>query len=167
MRFASMRRQVLLAAAMIGAMVSTVNATAWAARCDEAKDPITISETQQMNYGTIAVTNGGGTVTMAPGGSVTAPGGFTVTGVTTAGQFRVTGKSGCSVTISFGAGFLTGPGTAMQINNFTTNAGTNPTLNQVSGNQGRLDFNVGGDLVVNPNQVGGSYSGTYTVTVIY
>jgi len=52
----------------------------------------------------------------------------------------------------------------MQIQNFTTNAGSTPILNPAGG---VLDFNVGADLIVNASQLGGSYSGTYTVTVIY
>jgi uncharacterized protein DUF4402 len=32
---------------------------------------------------------------------------------------------------------------------------------------GTVNFNVGADLAVNPAQAGGSYSGTYSVTVIY
>jgi Mat/Ecp fimbriae major subunit len=131
------------------------------AACNKA---ITVTEMQQMNYGTIAVTSGGGTVTMAANGTVSAPGGFTVTGITAPGTFQVTGTNNCVVTISFVAGSLTGPGTAMQIQNFTTNAGASPTLNPAGG---VLTFNVGADLVVNSGQLGGSYSGAYTVTVIY
>ena len=131
------------------------------AACNKA---ITVAETQQMNYGTIAVTNGGGTVTMATTGTVSAPGGFTVSGITSAGSFHVTGTNGCSVSISFAVGSLTGPGTPMQIQNFTTNAGATPILSPAGG---ALDFNVGADLVVNAAQAGGSYSGTYSVTVIY
>ncbi len=125
---------------------------------------ITVAETQQMDYGTIAVTSGGGTVTMAANGSVTVPGGFSLMGLPVAGSFHVTGTNNCTVMISFVAGSLTGPGTAMQIQNFTTNAGANPTLNPAGG---VLDFNVGADLVVNAGQAAGSYSGAYTVTVIY
>lgn len=147
---------VATAALWVGAALSP----AWAA-CNQA---ITVAETQQMDYGTIAVTSGGGTVTMTPSGTVSAPGGFTVSGITTPGSFRVTGKNNCSVSISFVAGSLAGPGTAMQIQNFTTNAGPNPTLAPPAG---QLTFNVGADLVVNAGQAGGSYSGTYTVTVIY
>ncbi len=65
--------------------------------------------------------------------------------------------------ISFTAGALTGPGNAMTINNFTNNAGANPVLDA----SGNLSFKVGADLVIGANQKGGSYSGTYTVTVIY
>jgi hypothetical protein len=156
-------------AAMLLALLGLANPPAWAAGgCDETSNPITISEQQQINYGTIAVTNGGGTVTISPSGTVSAPGGFTVSGLTSAGKFHVTGKQNCSVSISFLAGSLTGPGTAMSIGNFTNNAGASPSLNIVgAGTLGSLDFSVGADLTVNPNQAGGSYSGTYTVTVIY
>ena len=131
------------------------------AACNKA---ITVTETQQINYGTIAVTSGGGTVTISPSGGVTLPGGFTETGVPTAGTFNVTGTNSCTVQISFTPGSLTGPGTAMTITNFTNNAGPTPTLAPAGG---QLTFSVGADLLVNAGQAGGSYSGTYTVTVIY
>lgn len=150
-----LRRSAGAAALLLGAAAPAF------ATCNKT---ITVAETQQMNYGTIAVTSGGGTVTMKANGTATAPGGFTVSGALAAGRFHVTGTNNCTVTISFTAGSLTGPGTAMQIGNFTTDAGATPTLAPAGG---ALDFNVGADLVVNPSQVGGSYSGTYTVTVIY
>lgn len=143
-----------------GLLVGAGSSSAWAS-CNQA---ITVTEKQQLNYGTIAVTSGGGTVTMAANGTVSAPSGFTLSGITNPGSFHVTGTNGCSVSISFVAGSLTGPGAAMQIWNFTTNAGPNPTLAPPAG---QLDFNVGADLIVNAGQPGGSYSGTYTVTVIY
>jgi Mat/Ecp fimbriae major subunit len=152
--------QAMLAGAALALLLGAAVVPASAA-CNKA---ITVTETQQMNYGTIAVTSGGGTVTMATTGTVSAPGGFTVSGITNAGSFHVTGTNNCTVSISFVAGSLTGPGTAMQIQNFTTNAGSTPILNPAGG---VLDFNVGADLIVNASQLGGSYSGTYTVTVIY
>jgi hypothetical protein len=162
-------RRALPLAAMLLALLGLASPPAWAAGgCDETSNPITISQTQAISYGTIAVTNGGGTVTISPSGTVSAPGGYTVSGATSAGKFHVTGKQNCAVIISFLAGSLTGPGTAMAIGNFTNNAGASPSLNIAgAGSLGSLDFSVGGDLTVNSNQVGGSYSGTYTVTVIY
>ena len=126
--------------------------------------PITVAETQQMNYGTIYVTSGGGTVKMAANGTVTAPGGFVLSGLPAAGTFNVNGTNGCTVTISFTPGSLTGPGTAMTITNFTTNAGPTPVLAPAGG---QLTFSVGADLLINAAQAGGNCSGTYTVTVIY
>ena len=131
------------------------------AACNKA---ITVTETQQINYGTIAVTSGSGTVTISPSGSETAPAGYVVTGVGTAGTFLVTGTNSCTLGISFTPGSLAGPGAPMTITNFTNNAGATPTLAPAGG---QLTFSVGADLLVNAGQVGGSYSGTYTVTVIY
>jgi hypothetical protein len=62
-------------------------------------------------------------------------------------------------------GSLLGPGAAMQIRNFTTDAGANPML--LPPRPSHLDFSVGADLLVNAGQAGGNYSGVYTVTVIY
>src|SRR4051812_43320841 len=72
--------RAVLAAVALAVLLSAMGETAWAA-CDAIANPITISETQQINYGTIAVTNGGGTVTVSPSGTVAAPGGFTVSGI--------------------------------------------------------------------------------------
>ena len=116
-----------------------------------------------MNYGTIAVTNGGGKVTIAPNGSVTAPGGFALSGATQAGNFLTFGSANCSLLISFTPGSLIGPGSPMTITGFTTDAGASPQFN----GSGFFDFNVGADLLVNIGQVGGNYSGAYTVTVVY
>jgi Mat/Ecp fimbriae major subunit len=152
--------QAVLAGSVVACLVG--RAMPAFAACNRA---ITVTETQQMNYGTIAVTNGGGTVTISPSGTVSAPGGFALMGLTAAGKFHVTGSRNCAVVISFVAGSLLGPGAAMQIRNFTTNAGANPTL--LPTRPGSLDFSVGADLLVNAGQAGGNYSGVYTVTVIY
>ncbi len=154
--FGSIALGVAVLAALIGGSAAPASAS-----CNKA---ITVTETQQMNYATIAVTSGGGTVRMSPSGTVTAPGGFVLSGAPAAGTFSVTGTNGCTVTISFTPGSLTGPGAAMSITNFTTTAGATPTLQPPSG---QLSFSVGADLLVNAGQLGGTYSGTYTVTVTY
>ena len=124
---------------------------------------IAITEQTQMNFGTIGAVNGGGTVTVSSSGSASGPAGFFLTGTHAAGGFKVTGSKNCAIVISFTSGSLTGPGSGMTVNNFTTNAGASPTLNA----QGTFSFNVGASLVVNASQTAGSYSGTYSVTVIY
>ena len=143
------------AAALVLAAASPV-----AAACTK---PITVSETRQLNYGTLFVTGGGGTAKIAANGTVTVPAGFVASGATAAGTFKVTGSNNCTVLISFVAGTLIGPGAAMQIQNFTTDAGATPTLQH----GGTLTFDVGADLVINAGQAGGNYTGTYMVTVIY
>jgi hypothetical protein len=144
-----------LAVALVGGMAGPATAA-----CTKA---IAVTQTQQMQYGTIAVTSGGGTVRITAAGAVSGPAGFALSGAPGAGGFHVTGSNNCVVAISFVAGSLLGPGTAMTLRNFTTNAAGTPLLQH----GGILDFNVGADLVVNAGQAGGSYSGTYTVTVIY
>jgi len=143
----------------VAVLLTAASAPALAA-CNNA---ISIFELRQMNYGTIAVTNGGGRVTIAPSGVVTAPGGFALSGATVAGNFVTLGSANCAMSILFTPGSLVGPGSAMTINNFTTDAGASPRFN----GSGWFDFNVGADLLVNASQAGGNYSGTYTVTVIY
>ena len=102
-------------------------------------------------------------MTIAPNGVVTAPGGFALSGTSAAGNFVTLGSANCALSILFTPGSLVGPGSAMTINNFTTDAGASPRFNA----SGWFDFNVGADLLVNAGQAGGNYSGTYTVTVIY
>jgi Domain of unknown function (DUF4402) len=153
------RHPILATAA--AAFLLSVAADAASAACNQT---ITIAQTQPLSYGNIAPASGGGTVTVSSAGIASAPFGFALSGGSAAGQFRVTGSNNCVVSISFVAGSLIGPGPAMQIRNFTTDAGASPTLHPPGG---LLDFDVGGDLVVNANQPGGTYIGSYTVTVIY
>lgn len=124
---------------------------------------ISIVENTQMDFGTVAVDGSGGTVTIATTGAVSGPAGYTFSGSPAAGAFTASGDATTAVTISFTAGSLTGPGTAMNLNNFAHDAGGTPTTDGT----GDLTFNVGGDLVVNATQASGAYSGTYTVTVNY
>ena len=129
----------------------------------QIQQAISITEDTAMDFGTVAVDGSGGTVTISTAGAVTGPGGYTFSGSPAAGTFTASGDASTAVTISFTAGSLTGPGTAMTLNNFTHDAGGSPTTDGT----GDLTFNVGGDLVVNAAQASGAYSGTYTVTVNY
>jgi Mat/Ecp fimbriae major subunit len=146
-----------------GALLLAVGATPAFSACTHA---ITLTETAQMNFATIGVITAGGTVTLHTAGTRSAPTGFFLSGTPVVGQFKAAATSAaanCAVIISFTAGTLTGTGNAMTINNFTDNAGASPKLNA----SGNLTFKIGADLAVGANQKGGSYSGTYQVTVIY
>lgn len=129
----------------------------------QIQQAISITEDTQMDFGTVAVDSSGGTVTISAAGSVSGPGGYTFSGSPAAGTFTASGDASTAVTVSFTDGSLTGPGTAMTLNNFTHDAGGSPATD----GSGDLTFNVGADLVVNAAQASGSYSGTYTVTVNY
>ena len=136
------------------------------AACNKA---ITVSEQVQMAFGTIAPNSTGGPITLSPSGGESAGFGFVLLGGSSPATFRVTGTNNCAVNISFAAGNLQGTGSAtggqaMIVNNFTTNAGPNPTLRPPGG---QLSFSVGATLIVNPAQRSGPYSGTYSITVTY
>src|SRR5260370_19238211 len=81
------------------------------AACNKA---ITVAETQQMDYSTIVVTSGGGTVTMAANGTVTVPGGVSLMGLPSAGSFYLTGTNNSTVTLRFFAGAFTSPRASTQ-----------------------------------------------------
>lgn len=129
----------------------------------QIQQAISITEDTAMDFGTVAVDGSGGTVTISAAGAVSGPGGYSFSGSPAAGTFTASGDASTAVTISFTDGSLTGPGTAMTLNNFTHDAGGTPTTDGT----GDLTFNVGADLVVNAAQASGAYSGTYTVTVNY
>lgn len=129
----------------------------------QIQQAISITEDTAMDFGTLAVDGSGGTVTISAAGAVSGPGGYSFSGSPAAGTFTASGDTSTAVTISFTDGSLTGPGTAMTLNNFTHDAGGTPTTD----GSGDLTFNVGADLVVNAAQASGAYSGTYTVTVNY
>ena len=125
---------------------------------------ITLVEQRHLDFGEIAVTSAGGSVTISAAGAVSGPAAYSFSGSPTVGRFTVTGQPNTAVTIAFSSGnTLAGPGTAMSLESFTHDAGVLPSLN--SG--GNLTFAVGATLVINANQATGNYSGAYSVTVDY
>ncbi|MGB9082212.1 MAG: DUF4402 domain-containing protein, partial [Desulfuromonadaceae bacterium] len=80
--------------------------------------------------------------------------------------FNVTGDANVQYTITLpvnGEVSLAGPGAAMAVGSFTSNPTSAGTLN--SGGTGTIA--VGATLTVGSNQVPGSYSGSFSVTVTY
>ncbi len=125
---------------------------------------IVLTEDTAMDFATIIADASGDTVTLSTLGAVSATGTSTFSGTAAAGAFSATGTPSAAVTISFSSGdTLTGPGAAMGLGTFAHDAGGSPAFDGA----GDLSFNVGADLTVNAGQVGGAYSGTYTLTVDY
>lgn len=126
---------------------------------------IQITEDTALAFATIAADPAGDTITLAAATSaVTSPGSSTFSGTAAAGSFDLTGTPSAALNVSFSTGdTLTGPGTAMALDNFVSSVGTTPSFNGA----GALTLDVGADLTVGANQVGGSYAGTYTLTVDY
>lgn len=132
--------------------------------------PVTVTEAQALDFGTIlAPTSGTKKVKIsATDGSRSVDGGdngiLVSTNTGKAGLFNVTGAENQRMTINLpGSTTLTGAsGDPMKVDNFTSDKGTELTLDGTSGT-----FQVGADLTVNQGQDEGDYTGTYQVTVSY
>jgi Mat/Ecp fimbriae major subunit len=123
---------------------------------------IAVTENTQMNFGFIIPPAGAANVVLTPANAISGAG-FTFLGGNAAGNFTALGTTSQPAVITFSSGdTLTGPGTAMALDTFTTDAGGSPVFTA-----GSLTFDVGATLHVGASQTAGSYIGTYTVTVNY
>ena len=129
---------------------------------------MTLTQIQPLSFGTIATSDGSGTVTISPSGTRTTTGGVIPinTDQGQAGVFDVTGDPTApafAVNVSPSATLSNGSAT-MGLDAFVTNPpiGMNGTLAN-----GRATLYVGGTLHVEANQPRGAYTGHYTVTVDY
>ena len=150
---------VMSGSAMASSVSATANATIIA--------PISVSETTQMSFGDISPdVDNATTVQLDTADGVSSPDGAGIAGGTVAsGAFSVSGFGTLGFNITLpgnGVVTLTGPGTAMSVDNFADSLTGSGSL---SG--GSATFTVGADLTVGANQTAGSYSGSYTVTVNY
>lgn len=129
---------------------------------------ISIQNTQGLSFGSF-VAGSGGTVTVSTSDARTAGGGVMLIPSSdgAAARFTVSGDANATYTIQLpGNDFvkLTGSGTEMAVNDFTSSP---------SGAGGQLDaggsqtLSVGATLSVGSGQPSGDYSGSFTVTVNY
>lgn len=118
-----------------------------------------------LDFGKVAVPTTAGTIRLsAPSNTISNITGVSeFSGTTQLGSFKIFGANNASVaTVSIASGTLTGPGTALTINNF--NGFTTPvTLSST----GYATINYGADLSFGANQTSGTYYGSYVVTVNY
>ncbi len=130
----------------------------------EIRDPLVLSERRVLDFGLLAVDPAGDTIRLRTNNNFVITNGSVSLGGQSYGVFRVEGTPNSSVNISFSTGdVLSGPGADIPIGNFETNRGTSFTIN----GSGRRNFRIGATLFPNAGQLGGVYSGTYTVTVNY
>ena len=124
--------------------------------------PISISQTSEMSFGTVAATTATGTALLTPAGGMT--GVSSLGGTISAATFNVQGTSGSTYSISLPPAdvTLTSATSSMIVNAFTHDAGVTPALTG-----GSVDFNVGATLNIGANQAAGAYTGTYTITTNY
>ena len=131
--------------------------------------PLSVVNTDTLRFGAVIPSASAGTVTVDPFTEArTATGGVTAYGGTvTAGKFAglSDGKTHLKIDVPVGSITITrvGGGATMTVDNFTLNGNKN---DWVVGST-VFTFQVGARLNVAANQMAGTYTGTYTVTVNY
>jgi len=126
---------------------------------------ISIVPLTTLAFGDVVVTGGAETVTIAPDGNLS--GSLTPTGSPTAGVFTVDGEDlkTYAVTVPASATLNSG-GDSITVDTFTYNGGGGVGSPGVVTNGGG-PLNIGATLQVGGAQPGGSYAGTYNVSVDY
>lgn len=134
--------------------------------------PISISNTQGLDFGDIVSQTSAFTVTMTAAGARTDASGLTgdespllSTDAGNQALFTITGEEDYKFSVTLPTSItLTATGAdPMTVNTFTSNL--NASNNTLTG--GSVDLSVGATLNVNANQDAGAYSGTFDVTVAY
>lgn len=175
--FKKYSRQVAVASSLL-----TIGMSAFAAQTSTASasasativSPIAIAKTSDLVFGKLAVGAVGGNVAISTadvvsisgaGTTVTQPPGST--GNPASAVFGVTGEAGFTYAITLptdGAVTISdGASHTMAVNGFVSNPGTTGTLSGA----GTDTLKVGATLVVGNNQVPGTYTGSFNVTVSY
>jgi hypothetical protein len=131
--------------------------------------PIGITNTQELNFGNVAVSATGGTVVLSPAGVRSTTGGVTLpatAGTVTVATFNVSGADGYTYAITLPAAALTisSGGNNMTVDNFSSTPSGTGTLTG-----GSEVLSVGATLNVAGSQPSGTYTSAtpFTVTVNY
>ena len=157
----------VLAVALTFVVVGRASAaTATANAVAQIAAAISITKTDDLDFGQVVPSVDPGTVTVPLVGDRTVGGGVTLGNAGSAGPatFDVAGEPNATYDITLPAPFnLTGPGDPMLVDGFTCSPGSTGTLN----GGGTQALSVGGTLHVGANQAAGSYSAVFDVVVAY
>jgi len=128
-----------------------------------------LEQTRGLNFGTIAPSSSGGTVTISEEGTVTSTDVtlFSI-GARHSAQFKII-YTGSNLKVTYvrvsQSSILRGPnGATMQIINITQPGNVKWNVNP---GHSTTIFNIGGTLLIGPSAVSGNYSGTFDVEVAY
>lgn len=149
-----------LAALGLGATAANA-ATASATARAKILRQITLTNTSDLQFGTIVTGAAASTVDISVAGARTCGVGLVCSGTTTAAGFTIGGTTGSVVTISVPASVTLTSGADSMTASLVSSA---PTTTLVA-NAG--SFTVGGSLAVGASQPDGDYAGTFTATVDY
>lgn len=132
----------------------------------EVLSTLTVTNTSALQFGQIAANNGG-TVSVNANGSASASGSIVSTGTRAPATFAVTGSPNASVIVTLPSGPInltrSGGSETMAVSAFNTDPSGGFQLDS----SGAGNFAVGGTLTIAANQVPGSYSGSFSVSVEY
>lgn len=134
--------------------------------------PITVKSTSGLDFGEIAGSSKGGTISISTDGLRTGPEEMLMpTGTVRQAAFSVNAASGYVYSIALGGGQLTHVGGEDGANSvMEAQFGHDRTADKGGSYQGTGEnetINVGGKLIVKPNQSPGIYTGEVTMTVAY
>lgn len=149
-----------LAALGLGATAANA-ATAMATARAKILRQITLTNTSDLQFGTIVTGTTASTVVISAAGGRTCGAVLVCTGTTTAAGFTIGGTTGQVATISVPASVSLTSGA----NSMTATLAASAATTTLVANAG--SFTVGGTLSVGANQVDGDYTGTFTATVDY
>lgn len=157
--------------AVAGVIVLAVGAPAYAASTNaggtvEIVTPLAIVKTIDLSFGKVASSAALGTVKVTAAGVRSMTGGVTLITLPApaAASFNVTGANNSTYTVTLPAAVtLTSGANTMTVNAFTSTPTPTGTLSAA----GAQTLTVGGTLNVAANQVAGTYTGTFAVTVVY
>ena len=159
-------RLMLAAAATAVAVVAQPASAAQVTAVTSVKvvKPVSLTKLQDLDFGTLTYSSftGSRTITISPGGALGCAADIVCSGATTAAGFNLRGTNRMTVLITVSGGSLSNGVDSIP---FTPDAPHSITLTS-SGMPG-TDFYIGGSIDVDPNLVGGVYSGTMTVTADY
>lgn len=134
---------------------------------------ITLTATQDLNFGTITAGGGAGTVRIDVAGARTVTGGVTeITGGGFQAQsiIAITGSTGVPIDVSMGAASYTvnnGAGDTMAVNTFQIETNGGGTAQTITLGATSSTFPVGATLNVGAGQAAGTYTGTFTINANY
>lgn len=126
--------------------------------------PVQLTKVQDMDYGTLLVSNYTGTrnVVMTRAGAVTCPVEITCSGATKEARFNIQGTNKMVVGITVTSGGLVNGSSTIPFTPDVVRSVTMPN----SGAPG-IDVDIGGTLTVDGAVPGGLYTGTLTITADY